>query len=202
MTTSSLYPACRNRRDAQLDFLALRQLEFDLAVLRFTPFCDVEAGHDLQSRDDGAPIALRNLHVLETVAVDTETDQGFTFFSIGLDVNIRRVLSIGICDDLIGESDDGVVVFIQSSACGGILRRLGLCLGDQFAENVGDIFVELSRPPLSPCPVAELEELGDIATETDGKANVEAGERPLDILRRDRGRRDRPSESRWRFDLA
>ena len=88
MTTSSLYPAVGIVATRKLDFLVLDEFEFDLAVLGFSAFRNVETGHNLQARHDGAPIALRDFHVFETVAIDPEAHKRFTFFAIRLDVDI------------------------------------------------------------------------------------------------------------------
>ena len=82
---------------------------------------------------------MRNLHVFKTIAIDPETDECFTFFAIGFDVNIGSPLSIGIGDDLIGQPYDGIVVFVEPAT--GLLRRSLLSFADELAENVGDIFI-------------------------------------------------------------
>ncbi len=171
---------CGESCDTKFDLFRLRELEFDLSILRFTALGNVQAGHDLESGDDSSTVTLRDLHVLETVTVDSETNQGFTSFSVGLDVNVRCILAIGIGNDLVGQTDDCAVVFIQS--CGrGVLHRLGLCFGDKFAENVGNIFVELASSAVA-LSGSRTQKLGDVATETDGEPNVEARKRPLDVL--------------------
>ena len=75
-------------RHAKFDFPRLAELEFNLAVLGLSPLCDVKAGHDLEARHDGAPIALRDLHIFETITVDAEPHEGFSFFSVRLDMNV------------------------------------------------------------------------------------------------------------------
>ena len=54
---------------------------------------------------------------------------------------------------------------------------------DEFTQNVGDIFVQLSCAASISLSLScgSAKELGDITTEADRKANVETGERPLDI---------------------
>ncbi len=112
----------RDGRDAELNLSGLAEFEFDLAVLRFSALRDVEARHDFQARDDRAPIALGNLHVLETIAVDPEPHQGFALLSIRLDVNVRGVLPIGVGDDLVGQTDDGAVVFVEPASDAGFFH--------------------------------------------------------------------------------
>ena len=80
-----------------------------------------------------------NLHVFEAVSVDPEADKRFTLFAIGFDVNVGGALSIGVGNDLIGQPDDGTVVLVEPTS--GILRCRLLGFADEFAENVGDIFI-------------------------------------------------------------
>ena len=54
-------------------------------------------------------------------------------------MNIRGALSIGIGDDLIGQSYDGIVVFVEAAS--GFFRRRLLGFVDELAKNIGDIFI-------------------------------------------------------------
>ena len=104
--------------------------------MRLAALSDVQTGHDFESGDDGTAVTLRNLHVFETFPVDSESDQSLPLFPIGFDVNIRSILAVGIGNDLVGQPDDGAVVFVKPSGASRFLHGLGLSLGDQFAENI------------------------------------------------------------------
>ena len=106
------------------------------AVLRLATFGDVQAGHDFQAGHDRASITLGDFHIFKTIAVDTEPDERLAFFPVGLDVNIRSVLSEGVSDNLVGKTNDGAVVFIKTTPCRGFFQRFGLGFSDEFPENV------------------------------------------------------------------
>ena len=104
--------------------------------MRLATFGDIQAGHDFQAGHDRAPIALGNFHIFEAIAVDTEPDECLTLFPVGLDVNIRGVLSEGVGDNLVGKTNDGAVVFVKPTPCRRIFQGFGLRFSDEFPENV------------------------------------------------------------------
>jgi hypothetical protein len=95
--------------DAQFNVERAEFLEFDLAVLRLAPLRDIEIAHDLDARSQCIAIAGRNLDVVHQTAVLAETHLGLAFLRIGLDVDIRSTLIIGIDDDLVDQFDQFVV---------------------------------------------------------------------------------------------
>ena len=64
----------RHDRNAQVDGRAANG-DLDAAVLRQPALGDVEAGHDLEARDDGGAQAERQCLDLPQQAVDTEPDR-------------------------------------------------------------------------------------------------------------------------------
>ena len=96
-------------------------------------------------------------------------------------MDIGGALSIGIGDDLIGQADDGTIVFVKPTP--GIFRCHFLGFADEFAENVRNIFIQLSIAAGISLSLScgGSEELSDITTEADRKANVETGKCPLDV---------------------
>ncbi len=96
-------------------------------------------------------------------------------------MDVRGILPVGVGDDLIGQADDGAVVLVQSSAEAVLLHGFGLRFSDQFAENVGDVFIQFPSVSSVAASGRRVEELRDVPAQADGEADVESGEGPLDI---------------------
>ncbi len=99
----------RNRRDPQLDVERTELLELDLAVLGPPLLRDVQVAHDLQARHDRVAVARRHLDVRAERAVLAEADLGLRLARIGLDVDVRGALVVGVDDDLVDQLDQLVV---------------------------------------------------------------------------------------------
>ena len=96
-------------------------------------------------------------------------------------MNIRGVLPIGVGDDLIGQADDGTVVFVEPSS-GPDSSMPPTWASVTSSPRMSETFSSSLRPdPPSLPSCRRTQELGDIPSEADGKANIQAGERPFDI---------------------
>ena len=185
MTTSSLYPAVGSVATRNSISLDSDSLNLIFAVLRLSPLGDVEAGHNLQTRHDGAAIALRDLHIFKTVAIDPESYKRFALFSIRLDMNIGRILTIGVGDNLIGQVARWHCRFHPARPSGSSMAS-DLRLGDEFAENIGHVLIEFASSAGLALSGRGSQKLGDVPAETDGEPNVEAWEGPFDVCTRSR----------------
>ena len=99
----------RDGRNAQLDVERTELLELDLAVLGLPFFGNIQVAHDLQARDDRAAIRSRHFNIRRKRAVSPEPDFRLRFPRIGLDMDVRGPLVVGIYDDLVDELDQFVV---------------------------------------------------------------------------------------------
>src|SRR5580700_6172147 len=94
----------RQRRDAQIDFAA-QNLNLDAAVLRQAALGDIELGHQLQARDDGAFELARRRFLVEEHAVHAEAHP--ELFLERLDVDVAGAVFDGLRDHGIDQPDDG-----------------------------------------------------------------------------------------------
>jgi hypothetical protein len=117
----------------------------------------------------GAAIALRDLHVFEAVAVDPEADQRFALVSVRLDVNIGRILAVGVGDDLVGETDDGAVVLVEIPRPAEESSAASAWASVTSSPRMSETFSSSLRPPASPPSGRGTEELGDVSAEADGE---------------------------------
>ena len=130
-----LHPSLgRDGSHAELDLLAARLLELDLAVLREAPDGDIEVRHDLDAGDDGRTVAVGERLIDGAVAVDPVADLDVLFPDVGFDVDIRGAFGLRFEDDLVDELHDHAVRLGDNIAL--LLLRLLLLI--QFAEDIGN----------------------------------------------------------------
>ena len=80
---------------------------------------NVEIAHDLEPRHDGVAVRTRDLDIRHQRPVLPEPDLGPGLARVGLDVDVRRPLVVGVDDDLVDQLHQFVV------RCGGdIIGRL------------------------------------------------------------------------------
>ncbi len=120
--------------DAELDQLVLG-VEADLAVLRLAALGDVELGHDLQARDQRAPVLRGDLPVGDAVTVDAEADDRAALAAVGLEVDVGGARGVGIHDDLVGELDDRAVVLLDLDRARGVGVLEALLLSAELLED-------------------------------------------------------------------
>ncbi len=95
----------RNGGNPQFDIERTVFLEFDLAVLRFAAFRNIEIAHDLDTREQSVAIAGRNLDVVFERTVLAEADDRLVLARTGLDVDIRYPLAVGVDNNLVDQFD-------------------------------------------------------------------------------------------------
>ena len=95
---------CGHDRHAEIGLAASLVLEPDLPVLREPVLRDVELGHDLDPRDDGARARFLDLEVVVADAVDAEPD-GEPASGGGLEVDVRRAPIGRGLDRVVHEAD-------------------------------------------------------------------------------------------------
>src|SRR6185437_9486661 len=112
----------RQRADAEVD-VRFVDSQLDAAVLRQALLGDVDARHDLQTRDQRALHAERNAVALDALAVDAITDPYAIFHR--LDVNIRSAVADGFGDHRLHQLNDGCLrrVALVGFTCGGKVDR-------------------------------------------------------------------------------
>src|SRR5690606_36632316 len=98
----------RQGADAEVDLLALAQVELDAAVLRHPLLGDVELRHHLQARGDARAHLHRDLGDLLEDAVDAQAHAVVGL--VGLEVDVRGALADGVHQHLVDELDDRRVV--------------------------------------------------------------------------------------------
>ena len=141
----------RDRGHAQFDFVALRELgEVDLAVLRLATLGDVEVAHDLDARDHGAAVGVRQFQVGLQHAVLAEADFDLLLARIGLDVDVRHVLVVRVDDHRVDQPDQRVVALLDLAflllLARGLARDLLLALALQRLDQlVGAVELEVHR---------------------------------------------------------
>ena len=138
MTTSSTPPAVgmvatRSSMSSGPNFLNLI-LPSWLALLG-----NIQVAHDLQARRERGPVARRHLDVGLQVAILAEADLGLRLAGIGLDMNIRHALVIGIDDDLVDQLHQLIVGRGRNIVRIGTFYHLSGFVGVQAGEHVADI---------------------------------------------------------------
>src|SRR6185312_7251926 len=121
------------RRDAEVDDLAA-DLELDASVLRDASLCDVQAGHDLEARDESRAHLERRFHYFAKHAVDAIANAQLLLET--LEVDVRRALVQRVGENRIDELDDWRFVDCDCQRRSGHLLLLFLDHLDVFVTEV------------------------------------------------------------------
>ena len=122
----------------------------DPTVLGHAFFRNIEAGHDLEARDDQPGQAAGRRHHLPQHAVDTKPDRQPLLER--LQVDIRGPFANGLCQHAVDQADDRRVVFALEQ-----VGRLGQILGQaRQVEIVTQVFGSMTRGG-----IVSLVQLGD-----------------------------------------
>ena len=96
-------------RNPQLDFCRAKLLKIYLSILRFAPLGNIQLGHDLDARDQGAAEICRDIKIVNQDAVLAKSNTCAFLARVGFDMDIRRALFVGIKDHFIHQPDQGIV---------------------------------------------------------------------------------------------
>ena len=155
-----------NSAHAQVEFLALHA-QHDAAVLRQTPFRDVELGHDLDARDHRCgQVRRRRFDFLEH-AVHAQSH--LQPILERLDVDVGRARFDRALDDQIHQPDD--------RRFGGEIAQVFDIVGIGHGGLVADVLHDCAHRAAA-TPVVALDQIGDFRTQTDFQAHrASAGQR-------------------------
>ena len=82
------------------------ELESDLSILRLASFGDIEVGHDLDARHEGAPVGGGKSRIGEAGAIDPEPYIHLSFPHARLEMEIGGAQTIGFRDQVTGQPQD------------------------------------------------------------------------------------------------
>jgi hypothetical protein len=147
------------------------ELEADLPILRLAPFGNIEVGHDLDARDQGAPVCSGHLGICEAGAIDPEPNVHVLLTETWLEMQIGGAQTIGFGDQMTGQPYDEGIVFVNGTSREVGQHRLRRDVFHQLAEqgsHGGPAWLSVKRD----------EELLDVPAQGDGIADRHPRETP------------------------